>query len=452
MTKSTKISSEHMSRDSGMRILHLPGSYLHWVTGGKEIYTHSLVRELQQQGITNYVAFHQNESVMEPLGMHHVDGIQVHVLPMLTERSRKVWYANRTREIPGFAEILAKLKPDIVHMHDFGRNVNLHHLEIAKATGLKTIMTYHSPGQSCLQREMLFGGKTVCDGEIKTGRCTECRLAVQGIPTVIRKTLSRISLPLRCNGSKLTRALTARQMTAIFNSAWKELVAQIDSIHVQAHWIVDVMKINRVPEQKIAYFRSGLPMSRISTNVREPRKAGSPLKIIMLGRCEITKGQETLIDAVQQLPKDARIEISFFGPYWDSTEYGKRCLQKISGDTRFQQPRKIPHQDVPRELEKSDALAVPSLWLETGPLVVLEAFAFQIPVIGSNRGGISELVKHGKTGLLFTPGSSSELSSLLNHAIEKPQLLESMREHILKPRLMADTSADTIKLYESLLA
>src|SRR5207249_11023510 len=50
--------------------------------------------------------------------------------------------------------------------------------------------------------------------------------------------------------------------------------------------------------------------------------------------------------------------------------------------------------------ESFDTLAVPSVWFETGPLVVLEAFAAGIPVVGSNIGGISELVTDGASGML----------------------------------------------------
>jgi glycosyltransferase involved in cell wall biosynthesis len=46
---------------------------------------------------------------------------------------------------------------------------------------------------------------------------------------------------------------------------------------------------------------------------------------------------------------------------------------------------------------------VPSRWLETGPLVVLEALAAGIPVAGSNLGGISEWIVDGKNGFLVEP-------------------------------------------------
>jgi glycosyltransferase involved in cell wall biosynthesis len=65
----------------------------------------------------------------------------------------------------------------------------------------------------------------------------------------------------------------------------------------------------------------------------------------------------------------------------------------------------VPAEKVVEILAEYDLLAVPSQCLETGPLVVLEAFAAGIPVIGSNLGGIAELVKHEVNGLLVEPNS-----------------------------------------------
>ncbi|HMP17115.1 MAG TPA: glycosyltransferase, partial [Gemmatales bacterium] len=237
-----------------------------------------------------------------------------------------------------------------------------------------------------------------------------------------------------------------------FAKAWRELIDRLDAIHVQARWIVEVMKINRVPERKIAFFRSGLPIipqGKFSPSERQP---GSPLKITMLGRCEAIKGQEVLIDAVQSLPANTKVEVTFLGPYWNSTDYGQRCLSKIAGDSRFHKPRRVAPQAIAGELAQADALVVPSIWLETGPLVVLEAFAVGLPVIGSNRGGIAELITHEKNGWLFPTGDSQALAHLLQKAFDDPSSLEKLRRQITPPRLMADTAADTKKLYESLVS
>jgi glycosyltransferase involved in cell wall biosynthesis len=56
-------------------------------------------------------------------------------------------------------------------------------------------------------------------------------------------------------------------------------------------------------------------------------------------------------------------------------------------------------------------IVVPSEWHENSPVSILEAMAHGKPIVASNIGGIPELVREGKTGLLFAPGNISQLSN-----------------------------------------
>jgi glycosyltransferase involved in cell wall biosynthesis len=59
--------------------------------------------------------------------------------------------------------------------------------------------------------------------------------------------------------------------------------------------------------------------------------------------------------------------------------------------------------------EKVDVVIVPSTWYENFPGVIVESFAFGIPVIGSNIGGIPELIKEGLNGIVFDPYKENDL-------------------------------------------
>jgi glycosyltransferase involved in cell wall biosynthesis len=439
-----------MARRKVRTILHLPCSYLPWTTGGKEVYTHALARALQAQGWNNHVALHQNAQFGEPLGIHTLDEVTVHVLPPLEGADRAATYDRRPAAVPGFAQLVQEIQPTLVHFQDFSIGANLLHLELARQAGAKTVMTYHTPGQSCLQFELRYAGGKTCDGEIKLDRCTACRLGAQGIPAWIRGPLSKLHFPAK-GSSRWQRALSARTMTERFQRAWQQMAEQIDGVHVYAQWAMDLLRRNHVPEEKITFFRTGLPSSRTVLAAKPERERGSTLKIIMAGRCEPVKGQDVLIAAVKRMPPQMRVEISFLGPYWDSTAYGRACLNQIAGDPRFHPPELVPHELMQERLAQADVLAVPSLWLETGPLVVLEGFAAGLPIVGSRLGGIAELVQDGQTGLLFNAGNSAELSQCLGKLWEDRNLLEKLRGNIQPPRTMHHVALDTAQLYEKLL-
>ncbi|MEO0531598.1 MAG: glycosyltransferase, partial [Planctomycetota bacterium] len=69
--------------------------------------------------------------------------------------------------------------------------------------------------------------------------------------------------------------------------------------------------------------------------------------------------------------------------------------------------------DVPKELAKADALALPSLFGEGLPMVILEAMAAGLPVVATRCEGTAEAILHRETGLLVEPGSVSQLADAL---------------------------------------
>jgi len=83
-------------------------------------------------------------------------------------------------------------------------------------------------------------------------------------------------------------------------------------------------------------------------------------------------------------------------------------------------------------LPEIDVLVVPSVWDEPLPTVVVEAFTHGVPVIGSRRGGIPELIEDGRTGLLFDPAQPGSLEAALGRFIDDPRLAYRMREHVLQ--------------------
>ncbi|MGI9455470.1 MAG: glycosyltransferase [Aeoliella sp.] len=69
--------------------------------------------------------------------------------------------------------------------------------------------------------------------------------------------------------------------------------------------------------------------------------------------------------------------------------------------------------DVAGELNRLDAMVLPSLYGEGLPMVVLEAMAAGVPVVASHVEGISTAIEHRESGLLVEPGSVSQLATAL---------------------------------------
>jgi glycosyltransferase involved in cell wall biosynthesis len=58
-----------------------------------------------------------------------------------------------------------------------------------------------------------------------------------------------------------------------------------------------------------------------------------------------------------------------------------------------------------------------------------EAFGCALPIIASRMGSLAELIEHGKTGLLFEPGSSEDLARQIQFAHANPHAMRVMGEN-----------------------
>jgi glycosyltransferase involved in cell wall biosynthesis len=90
--------------------------------------------------------------------------------------------------------------------------------------------------------------------------------------------------------------------------------------------------------------------------------------------------------------------------------------------------------------------------METGPLVVLEAFEAGVPVLGSALGGIAERVRDGVDGRLvgawWSPKAwASELSALADDRA----MLGRLRAGVRQPRDMGTVADELAALYGRVL-
>ena len=71
-------------------------------------------------------------------------------------------------------------------------------------------------------------------------------------------------------------------------------------------------------------------------------------------------------------------------------------------------------------VENAYFIIVPSEWYENNPMTIIEGYAAGVPVIGTNIGGIPEIIEEGVTGYLFTPANSVDLTRVVKAADSLP--------------------------------
>lgn len=79
-----------------------------------------------------------------------------------------------------------------------------------------------------------------------------------------------------------------------------------------------------------------------------------------------------------------------------------------------------------------DVLIIPSLWNDPLPRVIYEAYSYGVPVIGSDRGGIPEIIDEGKTGFIFDPDFKEQLKEKIYIFKNDPDIIGNMSLYCIK--------------------
>ena len=89
----------------------------------------------------------------------------------------------------------------------------------------------------------------------------------------------------------------------------------------------------------------------------------------------------------------------------------------------------IPHEEQGAVRAACGLAVAPSLWEETFGMVVLESWLHGTPVIVTPRGGLPELISHGRNGWIAREPSADALAETLRTALEEEERWPSMGAH-----------------------
>jgi glycosyltransferase involved in cell wall biosynthesis len=138
-----------------------------------------------------------------------------------------------------------------------------------------------------------------------------------------------------------------------------------------------------------------------------PAMSASGKYILYVGRLEDIKGVKTLIEAIQGT--SMYLKIAGRGNAEEAlNDYIK--TERISNVELLGFKTK---DEVFTLTQQASYAVCPSEWYENYPFSISETFLFSKPVVGSNLGGIPELVINEQTGLLFEAGNQSDLQEKL---------------------------------------
>jgi glycosyltransferase involved in cell wall biosynthesis len=278
-----------------------------------------------------------------------------------------IWSREAYREVKA---IIREQRPDVVHFHNTFPQISPAAYYASKDAGIPVVQTVHNYRIGCING-MLFRDGSIC------GECLE-HGALRGVIHGCYHNSRIRSLPLACGQ---------------YIHKWLATYARKVDVYIA---LTDFMKRQMV--------RVGLPAVRIVVkpnfvDIDLPSVAAGDY-FVFVGRLEPMKGVQTLLDAVQN---------ASFGKVVVVGDGELASVVKRQASQNFEYVGPQPLKKTMQWIAGAKAMIVPSLCYESFGRVVVEAFACGTPVIASDIGGLSEIVRDGETGFLFKPGDASAL-------------------------------------------
>ena len=401
-----------------MHILHITGYCHAGSLGGTERYILELIQGLDRIGISNTIGWLQKDCSGETLAS---DGVRIVTLPSPPMRVDS--------PVPEFYEaaeqLLTKEDPDLLHFHTFGLS-EAALAKMAKQRGIPYAFTYHSPAWTCRRETMLLYGKVPCDGEVRAWRCSVCQSEERlGLGQLAGHGAAAASMAI--GWTTMPSGITPlRRRSAFFYDTLRygrrlrHFLGGCDLVVSCCDWSGPVLRRNGAREEHMVHCAQGVP-GTVATALQAERKNCAETKatefvIGYVGRLVEVKGVHILMEAFSRLAeKEVRLRVVGWEPENAALAYARRIQKMAESDSRIELIPKTTFATTVAEYQKLSLLAIPSIWLETGPLTLLEALSMSIPVYGSNRIGQLDLLR--EFGQIVEPNTPDAWHAALTRAL-----------------------------------
>ncbi|GHT54724.1 glycosyl transferase [Bacteroidia bacterium] len=219
------------------------------------------------------------------------------------------------------------------------------------------------------------------------------------------------------------KGVSTRQNRLLDNILYRSFFKNLMVILLAETLYQDIRKY--VKRENVFICPNGIPDLSLKQQIID--KNNKIPQILFLSNLLIEKGVWVLLDACQILKRKGYIfQCNFIGK--ETAEINESIFteavetRKLSGIVHFLGGKYGEEKSF--YFQNADLFVFPTHYYnECFPLVLLEAMQYQLPVISTAEGGISEIIEHGYTGFIVKKQDSEDLVE----AIEKLLLNSSLR-------------------------
>jgi len=218
--------------------------------------------------------------------------------------------------------------------------------------------------------------------------------------------LSRLPLVTTLHGSDVRLA----RGVGVTGPLFRHVLARSAAVTTVSRWLAsEARAIDRHADPIVA------PMP-VADELFAPGGARTPDRLLFVGRLNRQKGIEHLLRALA-VTRDA-LELDVIGSGPDEDEL-RRLAGELGVGNRIRWHGSLPQPALAGFYRSAAALVVPSVGEGLG-LVAVEALLCETPVIAFDSGGVTDVVRHGSTGILVPPSEPAALAAAVDALLARP--------------------------------
>ncbi|MFH1822311.1 MAG: glycosyltransferase family 4 protein [Patescibacteria group bacterium] len=313
-------------------------------------------------------------------------------------------YFNNYEAVGKLKKLLSEEKIDLAHFHNISGQISPAIIKVLKKHNIPVVMTLHDYKLIC-PNAMLFTNGKVCH-RCLGGKYYNCFLN-------------------RCNHNSILKSFIGMTEAYLNNKCLKSY-KQINLFISPSQYLKNIYLKFGFSEEKIFVIPNFIDQSKFKIKNEKTENY-----LLYFGRLSKEKGIDTLIEAMAKLNTDLKLKIVGEGTEFENYElriknYGLSNKVQLTGAKYGD--------DLMDLVKNAKAVIIPSIWEENMPYSLLESLAYGKVLIASAIGGIKEIIKDNKNGLLFKPKDSSDLAKKIVKLgkIDTKTISERTRATILK--------------------
>ena len=369
----------------------------HYLKGGSEKYYFDLAKLLKEHGHdVAFFSMQDEKNTKTDCKEYFVEKSDMNSKNIF--KALDVIYSKKNEKT--MEKALDDFKPDIVHLNNFQRQLSASIIKPIKKRNIPIVFTAHDLQAICPNKTMLDSESESCE-KCKGGLYTKC-------------------LKKNCiKKSKLKSALGAIENAYYRNKKiYEDLIDYIitPSEFYRKKFIEDGISANKITSMH----------NFVDIPLNENVKIGD--YAIYFGRISKEKGIFNLIEAFSKT-KHGKLYFAGTGP---DEEKLKEETNKLGITGRVKFLGYLQQSELKKYIDNSRFAILPSIWYDNCPYSVLETLAQGKAILGSNIGGIPELVKDSFSGLVFKFNDINDLADKLDEMFKNDELIEKLSNNARK--------------------